>query len=309
MKPWIKKWQNWFGSLWWIRWTAEYFSTRLIKTVDLDPHRSYIFAYHPHGVISMGANLALSTDGCNFTKVFPGVSQEEMWNLHVPSPRFSSASFSWDSPPILRNTYTSKIKKIQRSGVTLNVGFYVPFYRHWMLWLGYCSANRDTLKGRLEHGESIVLIPGGAVEALYSYPQSFCLSLSKRMGFLKLAQETDATIVPVLGFGENDLFDPLRPPEIKHMKEQSSSTTSTTLIWRIQQYLYKHLTFSTPIWFHFFPKNHVPLTVVVGAPVAFPDDSTLEERHSIYLKEIQQLYQDHQNQYGYENVPLTLFSK
>lgn len=74
MKPWIRKWQNTFGSLWWIRWTAEYFSTRLIKTVDLDPSKSYIFAYHPHGVISMGANLALSTNGCQFNKVFPGVS-------------------------------------------------------------------------------------------------------------------------------------------------------------------------------------------------------------------------------------------
>jgi hypothetical protein len=74
IKPWIRKWQNTLGSLWLVKWTAEYFSTKLIKTVDLDPSHPYIFAYHPHGVISMGANLALSTNGCEFTKVFPGVS-------------------------------------------------------------------------------------------------------------------------------------------------------------------------------------------------------------------------------------------
>ena len=35
---------------------------------------SYIFLYHPHGVISMGANIALNTEGCDFERIFPGVS-------------------------------------------------------------------------------------------------------------------------------------------------------------------------------------------------------------------------------------------
>jgi hypothetical protein len=183
--------------------------------------------------------------------------------------------------------------------VTLNVAFYIPFYRHWMLWLGCCSANKETLKGRLAQGESLVLIPGGAAEALYAHPQSFCLALSQRMGFLKLAQETNAKVIPVLGFGENDLFETMYYP-----RDTTEKAWYQSIVWKIQRFLYKHLTFSTPVWFHFFPKNKVPLTVVVGAPVDFPHGATVAECHSLYLKAIEKLYQDHQNQYGYKNVPL-----
>ncbi len=72
--PFIQYWQNRLGRLWFVKWTAEYFQTRLVKTADLPPSSTYVFSYHPHGVIGMGASLALTTNGCDFDKVFPGVS-------------------------------------------------------------------------------------------------------------------------------------------------------------------------------------------------------------------------------------------
>jgi hypothetical protein len=74
--PFIRYWQTRLGDMWFIHWTAEYFQTQLIKTVDLNTSdgASYIFNYHPHGVIGMGASLALTTNGCHFQTVFPGVS-------------------------------------------------------------------------------------------------------------------------------------------------------------------------------------------------------------------------------------------
>jgi 2-acylglycerol O-acyltransferase 2 len=42
---------------------CEYFPQRLIKTVDLDPSKTYLFGYHPHGIISMGAMGSFGTDG------------------------------------------------------------------------------------------------------------------------------------------------------------------------------------------------------------------------------------------------------
>lgn len=70
-----QRWQNRLGRLWFVQWTAEYFQTHLVKTAPLPPSSTYIFCYHPHGVIGMGASLALTTNGCDFDKVFPGVSR------------------------------------------------------------------------------------------------------------------------------------------------------------------------------------------------------------------------------------------
>jgi 2-acylglycerol O-acyltransferase 2 len=58
------------------KWFAQYFDMKLVKTCDLDPKKNYIMLYHPHGIISVGANTALNTNGCDFETVFPGVSTE-----------------------------------------------------------------------------------------------------------------------------------------------------------------------------------------------------------------------------------------
>jgi hypothetical protein len=43
-----------------------------VKTVDLDPNRSYLFGSHPHGLLCAGAFCAFATDALNFTELFPG---------------------------------------------------------------------------------------------------------------------------------------------------------------------------------------------------------------------------------------------
>ena len=204
--------------------------------------------------------------------------------------------------------------QIRRVCATLNVTFWAPIYRHWMLWLGCCSANKATLVGRLNNQESLVLIPGGAVEALHAHPQTFVVAIQNRYGFLRLARETGAKPVPVLGFGENDVFQ-----TIYHGQPATTTTTTTTtttnnndaedpkgqsILWNLQHRLYKYLTFSIPLWFHLVPKNEIPLTVVVGAPVEFPPKATLEECHAQYLQAVRDLYEAHQDRYGYKHVPL-----
>mmetsp|Transcript_37829 Transcript_37829/g.91732 ORF Transcript_37829/g.91732 Transcript_37829/m.91732 type:complete len:214 (+) Transcript_37829:147-788(+) len=66
------------------RLTAKYFSCKLHPpSQKLNPDQSYLFAYHPHGIIGMGANLALSTDASGFTTTFPGVSGQRDTHMHI----------------------------------------------------------------------------------------------------------------------------------------------------------------------------------------------------------------------------------
>ena len=42
---------------------ADYFPVKLIKTFELDASKTYLFGYHPHGVISVGAFASFATEG------------------------------------------------------------------------------------------------------------------------------------------------------------------------------------------------------------------------------------------------------
>jgi hypothetical protein len=53
----VRKWTLW-------NYFRDYFPMKLVKTAELDPASSYIFGYHPHGIISMGAFCGFGTDAC-----------------------------------------------------------------------------------------------------------------------------------------------------------------------------------------------------------------------------------------------------
>ena len=52
---------------------CHYFPIRLVKTVDLDPSKNYLFGSHPHGVLCSGAFGNFGTEGTNVSEVFPGL--------------------------------------------------------------------------------------------------------------------------------------------------------------------------------------------------------------------------------------------
>ena len=58
------------SSLW--NYYCEYFPIQLVKTVDLDSKKNYIFGYHPHGIMAGGAFGHFATNGSGFNKMFPG---------------------------------------------------------------------------------------------------------------------------------------------------------------------------------------------------------------------------------------------
>lgn len=195
--------------------------------------------------------------------------------------------------------------------MTLNVSFWVPFFKEWLLINGFCSANKPTLESRLS-SESIVLIPGGAVEALHCKPKTMRLIIRKRKGFIRLAMETKAAVVPCIGFGENDIFDTICVGD-EHSGAESSSDgldalNVRSLFFKLQTTLYKVFSFSMPLWTHLIPIAY-PINVVVGEPIHFsgkPDPASVDECHARYLKALQDLYDEHKAKYGYEDVPLEL---
>ncbi|KAF7725343.1 diacylglycerol O-acyltransferase 1 [Apophysomyces ossiformis] len=160
---WPRRWLLW-------RYFAAYFPVKLIKEHDLDPTQNYVFGYHPHGIISMGAFINFGTEATGFSELFPGI---------VPSL------------------------------LTLASNFRLPIYRDIIMALGISSVSRHSCDAILSSGpgRSIIIVIGGAAESLNARPGINELTLKRRLGFIRLAIKHQAPLVPVFSFGENDLYE------------------------------------------------------------------------------------------------------
>ncbi|BGO92765.1 diacylglycerol O-acyltransferase 1 [Rhodotorula toruloides] len=165
-QSWLRKSRIWV-------WFAGYYPVSLIKSADLPPDRKYVFGYHPHGVIGMGAIANFATDATGFSTLFPGL------NPHL---------------------------------LTLQSNFKLPLYRELLLALGICSVSMKSCQNILRQGpgSALTIVVGGAAESLSAHPGTADLTLKRRKGFIKLAIRQGADLVPVFSFGENDIFGQLR---------------------------------------------------------------------------------------------------
>ena len=73
------------------------------------------------------------------------------------------------------------------------------------------DASRPVLAAQLHSGGSVALWPGGASEAGYGAPNRADLVLRQRRGFLELALEHGASLVPVYTFGDEAWFRSVPP--------------------------------------------------------------------------------------------------
>lgn len=215
----------------WKIWTyfVEYFPIRLVKTENLDPSEKYLFCYHPHGIISFGAFGNFATDATGFSRLFPGIS------LRL---------------------------------ATLSLNFTVPFLREYLLSMGVCSCSRKACSQVLQRGpgSSLMIVIGGADESLLAEPGTYRLNVNGRKGFVRVAIDNGANLVPVLGFGENDVFT------TQVFKKGSTG-------YKFQSEFKKRFGFATPIFwgrdvsnensFGFLP-HRTPIICVVGKPIKCP---------------------------------------
>jgi len=234
----------------------------LVKTAELDPNRNYIFGYHPHGIASLGAMYNFATNATGFDEKFPGIT------MHV---------------------------------CTLASNFMIPFRREYIMALGIIDASRESIEyvlTRPEPGNAVMLVVGGAQEALDAKPGNYNLVLGHRRGFVKLAMRQGADLVPVFSFGENDLFLQVDNPEGSKLR-------------KFQQGFKQTFGFSPPL-FHgrgIFNYNlglmpfRKPMHAVVGKPIRVekienPTDEQLQEMHQKYIDALIALFEEHKQKYG-----------
>jgi 1-acyl-sn-glycerol-3-phosphate acyltransferase len=91
-----------------------------------------------------------------------------------------------------------------------SIFFRIPIVRELCESVGAIEATEDEIRAVLEGGESVAILTGGVREISMTEPGRVVLNLKKRRGFAKIAKELGVPIVPVLTFGENELFPPIQ---------------------------------------------------------------------------------------------------
>ncbi|KMK55971.1 diacylglycerol o-acyltransferase [Aspergillus fumigatus Z5] len=253
---------------------ASYFPACLHRSEALLPTRKYIFGYHPHGIISHGAFAAFATEALGFSRLFPGIT----------------------------NTL-----------LTLDSNFRIPFYREYALAMGLASVSRESCENLLSKGgadgegmgRAITIVIGGARESLHALPHSLRLVLKCRKGFIRLAIRTGADLVPVLAFGENDLYEQVRSDQ-------------HPIIHKLQMLIKRTMGFTVPL-FHargvfnydvgLMPYRR-PLNIVVGRPIQVVqqrdrdkiDETYIDDLHAKYIQELRRLWEQYKDVFAKDRI-------
>lgn len=254
-------------SQWMRRWSVwehfrDYFPLTLLKTVDLDPKKNYIFGFHPHGVLVAGAFGNFCTEATGFSHLFPGLK-----------------------PHLLM----------------LPFWFRVPFFRDYVMCGGLVSSSKSSLSylvSRPEGGNVAVVAVGGAPEALDARPGALTLQVQNRKGFIKLALKHGAQLVPVFSFGENELFDQIENPTGSPLRRLQNRLQSIMGIAMplfhargVFQYSFGLIPYRKPI--RTIVGKPIP---VVQTPS--PSSEDIESLHKVYLQNLAELFEQHKRSYG-----------
>ncbi|EMP40046.1 Diacylglycerol O-acyltransferase 2 [Chelonia mydas] len=131
---------------------------------------NYIIGAHPHGILCVGAFCNFITESTGFSEKFPGIR------------------------PFL---------------ATLAGNFRLPVFREYLMSGGLCPVTRQAIGYLLSQngsGNAVAVVIGGAAESLSCQPGITTLILKNRKGFVRMALQHGAHLVPAFSFGENDLF-------------------------------------------------------------------------------------------------------
>lgn len=238
-------------------WVASYFPVELHREIELPADRNYLFGCHPHGALPLGAVLSLMTEASGFSEKFPGMS-----------PRT----------------------------VMLQGNFSVPVHRETVLNLGLVPASKQAISYLLDRrngvGRIVVLMIGGSREIVHSKPgDQYVFLVNSRRGFARIALEQGASLVPVISFGINDVYEVTYYPK-------------GSIVRCFQDFLarFTRIPMPLPRGIGLLPKQ-CPLNTVVGAPihveqVAQPSDEQVERLHKQYVEALAELFEKNKLKFG-----------
>mmetsp|Transcript_37 Transcript_37/g.82 ORF Transcript_37/g.82 Transcript_37/m.82 type:complete len:740 (-) Transcript_37:206-2425(-) len=227
-----------------------YFSMSVIRDTPepFDESDKYIFGYHPHGIIPIA---------CQWT------SLTTEWDKKFPNLR----------PAVLVSTIVHSC----------------PLMRDVAQWNGGHEVSREGFLTALNKRKAVLLVPGGQEEMIGSRSDSTKVPIvTKHRGFIRLALQQGAKLVPVYSFGETQTFDNVAAP---HSWQR----------WCVKQFRANLICFPYGV----LPMLPRPtrLTIAVGKPIPVPKienptDEQIAVYHHRYFNALSELFMKYRKEAG-----------
>jgi 1-acyl-sn-glycerol-3-phosphate acyltransferase len=178
--------------------------------------------------------------------------------------------------------------------------FTVPFLSDLLLWLGGVDASSATAHHNLRKRRSLLIFVGGEREQLMTKENQHKIYLAKRKGFVKLALQYGAHLVPMYCFGENECY------------------TVSSFLLPFRQRLQSKFQLGVPLcwgrWYMPLLPHPTPLNLELGAPITVAkkakEDITnddIDALHAAFMKEELRLFDRTKMKYkGQEDAVLEI---
>ncbi|MEU6561029.1 lysophospholipid acyltransferase family protein [Nocardia nova] len=110
-----------------------------------------------------------------------------------------------DAPLLVHEIYHRTGRVVR--GLAENVLMRVPPVREMVHRIGSVRGSRDNCRTLLDHGEAVIVFPGGGREAMRHNRAKYQLEWEGRTGFARMAIESGVPILPTAMIGADDVFD------------------------------------------------------------------------------------------------------
>lgn len=246
---------------WWI-WSTwrGYFNFRKVLLTELDLDQKYMWVEYPHAIFPMGSLLTGSYFDSGMQK------------------------------------FVASGKSIR--GLATSTAFRVPLLRHMWSWGGLVPATKENFARTFDTCGSCAVLPGGIAEMfLEGDGRTERIYLKSRFGFVKVAIEAGAHLVPIYYFGQTSLF--------RHIGCHSGGLLQWLSRRLRVSLVFFHGRFGLPI-----PYKH-PMVAVVGKPLkvertANPSRELVQRYHAQLMDAVKELFDSHKHCVGWQDKELII---
>jgi len=162
----------------------------------------------------------------------------------------------------------------------------IPFVNE--LLEAFVPSNYDAMKHVLDSGKSLSLSLGGLAEAYTISPERFCLKIKDRKGAFKLAIETGTPLVPVLVYGENEIFEVMKGPSID-MLAKVLNYVNIPFMFPTFQSIWKTMNLIREPY-------DIKVSTFIGSPIEVEIGTASKDRieclRNTYMKKLEELYKE-----------------
>lgn len=198
--------------------------------------------------------------------------------------------------PAVFATHSALLPKALRGACHImasSICFYIPFVREVWYWIGVRPVTREAIHKYLNTGKSVVLLPGGVQECLFMEKNCEVVFLRNRLGFIRLAIQNGAPLVPVFALNQTATYNwyrlgpPLFPAALVSLISRSIGFAPIFMLG----------TYNTPMPL----RKHI--TVVIGKPIQvpkidYPTQAQVQEYLDKFISELQRLFETYKHDAG-----------